>query len=116
MTACAPPPPDDAAWWDATVTRDAVLHQLRLQSGDVDDSRLSVLIPAAGYAINTYLDCVDAPAGPPPNPLLQAALELATIKLYGRQEPVASIEFATSDLLADVRWMLAPFKQRIGVA
>lgn len=117
MTDCvSTAPPDDAAWWDAASTRDNVLHQLRLQSGDVDDTRVSNLIPVAGYKINTYIDAVDSPPGPPPNPVLQAALERYTIGLYGRQDPPDSTTVFGVDPFDEVKPMLAPFKRRRGVA
>lgn len=116
----SPSPPDDAAWWDQGATLAAVLHQLRLQSGDVDDTRVSALIPAAGYLINTYLDRCDAAPGPPANPVLQEALQRQTIVLYGRQDPTSTFVPAPSPsptgLDPEVQAMIEPFRQRVGAA
>jgi len=121
-----PAAPDDAAWWDSATTRDAVLHRLRLQSGDIDDTRVSALIPAAGFWINDFLDRCDAAPGPPPNPLLQEALIIATINLYNNQQTSGTstsdfsamgvISPAVIDPIGEVRLMLMPFKERFGVA
>lgn len=121
-----PAPPDDAAWWDAASTRDTVLHRLRLQSGDIDDTRVSSLIPVAGWLINNYIDACDAPPGPPPNPVLQEALIVATVNLYGKDPNTGNSNtdwaamtvttLADVDPLGTVRSMLLPFKFRFGVA
>jgi hypothetical protein len=121
-----PAAPDDAAWWDSSTTRDAALHRLRLQSGDIDDTRVSALIPAAGYLINDFLDRCDAAPGPPPNPVLQEALIIVTVNLYGKDPAngTSTSDFAAMsvgtlgdvDPLGTVRSMLMPFKERFGVA
>ena len=54
MTDVAPPATDE--WWDTVLTKAAVLHQLRLREGDVDEDRVEALIPVAGQLINVYLD------------------------------------------------------------
>jgi sulfur carrier protein ThiS len=119
--------PDQTVWWDVDVTVADVLEQLRLTSGDVDVDRITELVPAAGYAINTYLDRTEPlPAAPLTPAAVQAALDQIVVELYRRKDAgvgnptdytVAAVvaRFAGGDVLADVRAQLQPFKQRWGI-
>jgi hypothetical protein len=119
-------PPDYTPWWDETATVDAVLAQLRLSSGDVDEARIAALVPAAGAAINAYLDRWE-PVQPAPSHVAQAALEQVTIELYRRKDAGAAnpgdfslaavvTRYGSTDPLGEVRAQLAPYKRRWGVA
>lgn len=87
------PPPATGIWYDLDVTASNVLHQLRLQGGDVDATRIRNLIPEAALSIDQYVDGTTVIDGPPPAPDFQGTLERYTIELY-RSDP--SGEFMTT--------------------
>ena len=99
-------PPATGVWWDPEATYASVLLQLRLAGGDVDETRLRGLIPAAGAYIDNYLDRETVVEGPPPPPLLQEALERKTITLYH------GIDLDPAEL----EWLTSPHKQRTAIA
>lgn len=113
-----PAAPSQAVWWDPVVTLAAVLAQLRLSGGDIDEARIAKLIPAAGQLINEHLDLAVDPA--PPIPVaLQDALERVTIKMYNRTGDVDSVGvviYDGADPLGEVVSQLAPYKSRWGCA
>lgn len=123
MTAVTPP--SFQAWWDVTATTTAVLEQLRLTATDVDADRIGELVPAAGAAINTFLDRPDDVA-PAPADILQATLEQVVVELYRRKDAgsgnptdyaVAAIaaRYGAVDPLGEVRAQLLPYKRRWGI-
>ena len=85
-------------WYDLEATNAAVLATLRLQGGDVDAGRIADAIPRAAATIEQQQDRVDPIPGPPPHPLMQGALEAATIALYHRDAVVATIGGGVSTL------------------
>ena len=114
-------PPDQSVWWDATATRDAVLHLLRLTDTDVDVAQIEALIPAAGQMINNELDRVDPLVAPPPPPL-QVELERVVIRLYRAKDvqPLAADvgpywSPTATDPLYESRAALRPYRQRWGI-
>jgi hypothetical protein len=120
-------PPDQTVWWDVDATVANVLEQLRLTATDIDAERITELVPAAGYAINAYIDRVDPlPASPLTPAAVTAALEQIVVELYRRKDAgsgnptdysVAAIvsRFGSVDPLGEVRAQLQPFKQRWGI-
>ena len=123
MTDIAPPATDE--WWDPVSTKAAVLHQLRLREGDVDEDRVEALIPVAGHLINVYLDR-PADSSWPVAATLQPALEQVTIELYRRKDAPLSgsndwastagmLPFGQVDPIAQVAAELAGQKRRWGV-
>jgi hypothetical protein len=119
-------PPDYSPWWDEPATVAAVMAQLRLSTGDVDEARIAALVPAAGAMINAHLDRWDAT---PPQPLeiAQTALEQVTIELYRRKDAGAAnpadyslaavvTRYGSTDPLGEVRAQLAPLRRRWGQA
>jgi hypothetical protein len=121
------PPLQDTWWVPADVLAD-VLATLRLSSGDVDESRLEALIPAAAAMINAYLD---RPTGDGLAPWEEAiavpALEQVTIELYRTKDTAAGSpsdysaaalmsRWAAVDPLGNVRSHLQPLKRRWGLA
>jgi hypothetical protein len=117
--------PDYTPWWDDTVTVANVLAQLRLTESDVDAARIAELVPAAGAAINAFLDRPDA-TPPAPLELLQAALEQVTVELYRRKDAgtgdatdlsLAAVvsRYGATDPLGEVRAQLQPYKRRFGL-
>ena len=112
-----------AVWYDPDVTLAAVLAELRLAGGDVDEERLRALIPTAAADIDDYLDRVDPTDGPPPDPLLQEGLQIVVIDMY-RDQPAGAAELAglavpvaatVYDPLSRARPLLIRRKQRFGV-
>ena len=55
-----------AVWYDEAQTVAAVLAILRLEEGDVDEGRLTALVPRAAKRLEVYADRVDPFPGPPP--------------------------------------------------
>lgn len=124
MTDVVSTPPDQTVWWDPAVTETNVLARLRLAGSDIDAAQVRQAIPAAGTAINHELDRDVPLQGPPPDPALQEALEVATIDVYHQGGLGATVGAGQSalpssapfDPLANVRLSLVPFKLRWGVA
>lgn len=121
MTATDVAPPCQTVWWDGAETLANILATLRLRELDIDAEAIERLIPAAGWAINAYLDrteCLEAPAPA----ALQAALETVTIAMYHRAGYVATLGAGITSLqrvhtgpfdpIAEVAAELAPYKQR----
>jgi hypothetical protein len=98
-----------------------------LQVGDVDESRITSLIPAAGFLIDNYVDRCEPLPGPPADPVLQGVLEQVTVELYRRKDAPpssssdwssgpGSFRFGAVDPIGEVITQLAPYKQRHGIA
>ena len=115
MTDVAPPATDE--WWDTVLTKAAVLHQLRLREGDVDEDRVEALIPVAGQLINVYLDRPAVSPGWPVPVQLQPAIEKETIRLYdSRLSTQDVVNYGAVDPLSETAATLAGLKRRWGVA
>lgn len=118
--------PDVTVWWHAATVTAAALAQLRLTDGDVDAGRVASAVGPAGQAINQYLDRdpADAYTDATAPDQLQDAIVQVTVELYRRKDaPPTSIDGMlagswrpqSSDPLAGVRSMLAPFRTRRGI-
>ena len=112
-----------AVWYDPDATLAAVLAELRLGGGDVDEERLRVLIPTAAADVELFLDGVDPPPGPPPAPLVQEGLQIVVVDMY-RDQPAGAAELAglavpvaatVYDPLQRARSVLIRHKQRFGI-
>lgn len=117
---CAPAP-DQTVWWNSTLVTASVIAELRLQSGDVDEGRITTLVDVAGEMINDYLDR-ECPMSAP-TPSMVNALVALTCELYGRDVPVY-VNGARAEqpggvdpaAVAVIRAAMLPKKQRFGVA
>jgi hypothetical protein len=83
-------PPATGIWYDTAATVAAVQAVLRLQSGDVDEDRLTALVPVAAGIIDDYIDGTVALTGPPALPQVQHALERTVIDLYVAGTPATA--------------------------
>ena len=119
-------PPAQTVWWDPPMLLVNVLDQLRLRDGDVDEDWLERCVAAAGAAVNNYLDADVTPMPTPPPADVQAALEQVTIEQYRRRDAGAGnptdwsadmmvTRWGATDILANVRAQLAPYRQRFGI-
>lgn len=100
-------------WWNPTITLANVLARLRLTETDIDQARLTALIPMAGYQINDYLDRTVTPTTAQAASL-QDALESLTVALY--LPPVQNLDGTYVNPVDMVAGQLTPTRQRWGVA
>lgn len=107
--------PVQSEWWDLESTLTNVLRMLRLAGGDIDEDRITALIPTAGYQINSRLDLtIGIVPGSAEALSLQDALESLTIALY--QPPVQDIDGSFMDPVDMVAGQITPQRERWGVA
>lgn len=122
MTTVAPPLYD--VWWDDAATVAAALDQLRLGGSDIDAARVAGLVAPAGARLNAYMDRT-TPVPTPAPPELAYAIVQVVVELYRNKDaPPASVDGliasawrpASIDPLAGVRNMIAPWRERLGLA
>jgi hypothetical protein len=112
-------PPATGIWYDVDDTLAAVLHILRLQGGDIDADYIRNLIPAAGMAIDAYVDSETVVVGPPPAGDYQYAIEQYTIDLYRADVPPAVGQYMPPDgsyLRSRLKSLIGHRRARQGVA
>lgn len=109
-------PPSQGEWWDAAAVKVAVLDELGLDDGDLDEDRVIRLIPACGHVLNDHLDYVDELTADDVGANLVEALIHLVVAAYGRQIPrFADGSFDVSGI-PEVSVFVAGDKSRWGVA
>ena len=125
MTDVAVSAPDQTVWWDAADVAAAAMKVLRLETGDVDETRVAGYVPAAGELVNAWQDRApgDVIPDPPPAGWTEALVQIV-VELYRRKDaPPSSLDGAllgawrppVTDPLYQVRALMRGAKRRWGV-